>query len=171
MTVEKKYLAPIFKRKPFVQIDTLSPNKKYYYKFQEPKDLYWGLFCCKLAFFNIDNEIIYYNSGQYAQCCWHKNNEWNLVFYSESGYMAFFIERNSPKTLSHVFIDLANKKVYRKEFTNDGDSNVILDNFAKNGFSDYEAIKLGANNFQNINSDKIEFELINVIGLTSWRPN
>jgi hypothetical protein len=171
MTVNKKYTAPIFKRKPFVQIVTLSPNKKFYYKFQDPDDLHWGLFCCKLAFFNIDNELIYYDSGQYAQCGIDNKNEWDFVFYSQSGDIAFFVERNSTKTLSHVFIDLANKKVYRKVYTNESESKIITGTFAKNGFGDNEAIKFASNNFQSINSDKIEFEFKSIIGLTSWRPN
>ncbi len=170
MTIDKTYSAPIFKRKPFVQIDTLSPNKKYYYKFQDPDDMHWGLFCCKLAFFNIDNELIYYNADQYAQCG-IGNNEWDFVFYSQSSDIAFFVERNSTKTLAHVLIDLANKKIFRKEYTNESESKIITDTFAKNGFVDNEAIKFAENNFQNINSDKIEFELKSIIGLTSWRPN
>ena len=170
MTIDKTYSAPIFKRKPFVQIDTLSPNRKYYYKFQDPDDMYWGLFCCKLAFFNIDGELIYYNADQYAQCG-IGNNEWDFVFYSQSGDIAFFVERNSTKTLAHVLIDLANKKIFRKEYTNESESKIITDTFAKNGFVDNEAIKFAENNFQNINSDKIEFELKSIIGLTSWRPN
>jgi hypothetical protein len=70
-----------------------------------------------------------------------------------------------------VFIDLANKKVWRKEYTNESESKIIIDAFAKNGFLDSEALKIVSNNFQSIDSDKIEFELKSIIGLTSWRPN
>ena len=171
MTSDQKYTVPVFKKDTNVVVKTLSPNGKFYFKFQDPTDLYWGLFCCKLAFFNIDNEIIYYNADQYAQCGLDKNNEWNFVFYSQSGDIAFFVERNSTKTLYHVFIDLANKKVWRKEYTKESESKIIIDAFAKNGFLDSKALKIVSNNLQSIDSDKIEFELKSIIGLTSWRPN
>ena len=170
MTSEQKYIIPVFKKDTKEVVKTLSPNGKFYFKFQEPTDLYWGLFCCKVAFFTIDNELIYYNADQYAQCGLDNNNEWNFVFYSESGDIAFFVERNSTKTLSYVFIDLPNKKVCRKEYTTESEGKIITDNFAKNGFVDNEAIKFTSNQFQNINTDKLEFELKSIIGLTSWRP-
>jgi hypothetical protein len=170
MTIDEKYTVPIFKRKPFAQIDTLSPNKKFYYKFQDPDDLYWGLFCCKVAFFSVDNELIYYNAGQLAQCGLDSKNEWHFIFYSQSGDIAFFIERNSTKTLHYVFVDLENKKIFRKQFTNDDEHKKVGDTFAKNGFADTEATNFIGGHFQDLQTDNIEFEFKSIFGLTSWRP-
>lgn len=170
MTVDEKYLAPVFKKKSTDTVKTLSPNRKFYYKFQDPDDLYWGLFCCKVAFFSVDNELIYYNAGQLAQCGLDPDNQWTFVFYSQSGDIAFFIERNSTKTLHYVLIDLKNKKIFRKQFTTDEENKRVSNLFAKNGFADNEAINYIGGHFQDLQTDDIEFELKSVFGLTSWRP-
>jgi len=170
MTIEEKYTAPIFKSKSPADIMTISPNKKFYYKFQDPKDIYWGLFCCKVAFFSVDNELVYYNAGQLAQCGLDPDNEWDFVFYSQSGDIAFLIERNSTKTLSYIFVDLPNKKMHRKDFTTESNGKNITNTFAKNGFMDNEAIKFVSNQFQDILTDNLEYELKSIFDLTSWRP-
>ena len=170
MTTEEKYIAPIFKRHETSLINTLSTNHKFYFKFREPDDLYWGLFCCKIAFYTIDNKLIYYNSKQYAQCKIEKNDKWTFVYYSQSGNIAFFVERNSTKTLAYTFIDLLNKKIFRRAYTNEKEGNQIIETYAKNGYADHSVFQLAENNFQNIQSDKPEFELKGILGLTSWRP-
>ncbi|MES2725651.1 MAG: hypothetical protein V4643_01020 [Bacteroidota bacterium] len=149
----------------------MSPNKKFYYKFQKPDDLYWGLFCCKVAFYTtVDNKLIYYKTEQYAQCGIDNINEWTCVFYSESGNLAFFVERNSPRTLAYTLLDLQEKKIFRKDFLSETEHTDFMKLFAKQGFSDNEALRVTSNQFQNIQTDRPERGLKYFLGMTSWRP-
>lgn len=169
MSVEEKYTAPISKRLPFGEINTLSPNKLFYYKFKEPVDLHWGLFCCEFAFYTIDDELVYYNAGQYAQCGDSKNGM-QFIYYSQSGNIAFFFERHSTKTVHYVIIDLKNKKIFRKQFTTEEEGKIISETFAHNRFADEKGIEFTGGHFQDLQTARIEFEFKNIFGLTSWRP-
>ncbi|MBI1837563.1 MAG: hypothetical protein HYR91_09900 [Flavobacteriia bacterium] len=170
MTNKNKYIVPVFKGDNSILINTQSPNDKYFYKIQEPKDIYWGLMCSKIAFYNIGNELIYHNENQYCEYRTNNKNEWSIVNYSKSGDLVFFIERNSTKTLYFVILNLLEKTIFRQQYENELENNVMDKKLFDNEFDDEIAIEILKNNSEPINSDKIKFELKNIFGLLSWRP-
>lgn len=116
MTQPPNFITQVFRKNKTIKISTVSPNGKFFYKIKEPKDLYWGLFCSPIAFFDIDGNLIYYNKNQYAQFGLTQTKEWEIVSWSSSGNFAFFIERNSTKTLQYLLLDLANRKVSKTKY-------------------------------------------------------
>ena len=49
-----------------VNLNSLSPNKKYFYQIQEPDDFYWGYFIAKISFLDINQNLIYFNNNYFA---------------------------------------------------------------------------------------------------------
>jgi len=119
MTVSKNLTTRIFRKDKNLKISTVSPNGKFFYRFKEPKDFYWGLFCSPIAFFDKEENLIYYNNKQFAQFGFTQTKLWDIVTWSLSGDIAFFIERNSIKTLSYILLDLEKKKISRTEYKDD----------------------------------------------------
>ena len=116
MTLTSNFTTQIFRKDKTIKISTISPNGKFFYKIKEPRDLYWGLLCCPIAFFDSEENLIYYNKPQYAQVGLTKTKEWDVVSWSLSGNFAFFIERNSTKSLQYILLDLVNKIVSKTSF-------------------------------------------------------
>jgi len=118
MTQPPNFLTKVFHKDKTIKISTVSPNGKFFYKIKEPKDVYWGLFCSPIAFFDTDENLIYYNKAQNAQFGLTNTKEWEAVSWSSSGNFAFFIERNSTKSLQYVLLDLINKTVSKTDLQN-----------------------------------------------------
>jgi hypothetical protein len=116
MTQPSNFLIPVFHMNKTIKISTISPNGKYFYRIKKPKDLYWGLFCSPIAFFDKEENLIYHNKTKYAQFGLTKTKEWEVVSWSSSGNFAFFIEHNSTQTLQYVLLDLVNKTVSKTDF-------------------------------------------------------
>ena len=116
MTHTSNFITKVFRKDKTIKISTVSPNEKFFYKIKEPKDLYWGLFCSPIAFVDMEENLIYYNKAQYAQFGLTKTKEWEVVSWSSSGNFAFFIERNSTKSLKYILLDLVNKMVSNTDF-------------------------------------------------------
>jgi len=167
-----KYLTQIFKDNLSTTLTTLSPNGNFYFKIQNPSDLYWGLFCCRIAFYDINDNLIYHNSNFYAMCGLDPDREWwTPISYSKSGNYAFFIERNGTRTYFNLLLDLVKKKMYRKEYTEvKADELLLVKQMCKANFDDLIADTIGLEKFVDIVADKLKFELKNLLGLTSWRP-
>ena len=106
MTILSNFMTQVFRKDR-----TISPNGKYFYKIKEPKDLYWGLFCSPIAFFDKKGNLIYHNNIQYAQFGFSREKPWEIVSWSKSGNIVFFIERNSTQTLHYILLDLENRQV------------------------------------------------------------
>lgn len=116
MTQTSDFITPIFRRDKTIKISTVSPNGRFFYKIKEPRDLYWGLLCSRIAFFDTDENLIYFNKRQYAQVGLSTLKQWEIVSWSLSGNFAFFIERNSTETLHYVLLDLVNRTVSKADF-------------------------------------------------------
>ena len=116
MTQPSNFITNVFSKDKTIKISTISPNGRFFYRIKEPKDLYWGLFCSPIAFFDIEENLIYYNKVQFAQFGLTKTKEWEAVSWSSSGNFAFFIERNSTKSLQYILLDLVNKMVSKSDF-------------------------------------------------------
>lgn len=116
MTQPSNFITQVFRKDKTIKISTISPNGNFFYKIKEPKDLYWGLFCSPIAFFDGEENLIYYNKVQFAQFGLTKTKEWEVVSWSSSGNFAFFIERNSTKSLQYILLDLENRMVSKSDF-------------------------------------------------------
>ena len=117
MTSRSNFITRVFCKNKTLTFSTLSPNGQYFFKIKEPNDLYWGLFCSPIAFFDNDNNLIYHNQNQYAQFGLTQSKPWSIVSWSKSGDIAYFVERNSTKTFYHILLDLKNKKISKTEYS------------------------------------------------------
>lgn len=130
MTLNTEYLINLFRKDGTIKISAVSPNGKYFFKIKEPKDLYWGLFCCPISFFDIEGNLIYYNNEQYAECVQKENKKWSIVNWSSSGNIAFFLERNSTKSFQYVLLNLRDRTISKTDYQ-DQDKNKLTDHLFK----------------------------------------
>jgi hypothetical protein len=95
-----------------VKLDSLSPNQKYFYTIQKPKDLYWGLFVAKISFLDKDNKLIYFNKTVFADPITDsKTNIIKYASYSSNGDLVYFRERGyNIQYLDHILLDLKNER-------------------------------------------------------------
>lgn len=119
-----------------INVNTLSPSGNFFYKIQPPKELNKSAFGCKIAFFNLDNELIYHRSDVYAHELHSKkeielehqkmergeisplklNNYLILVKWSKEGNLACYLEHyrwNYKVLYESVFLNLADGYCYR----------------------------------------------------------
>ncbi len=129
-----------------VDVFTLSPSKKYYYKIKDIKELNKSAFGCKISFFLAENnKLVYYRKGVFSHEIHSKeeidrerNNmrtegfqpqvkkaTLNFVIWSLNGELAYFIEyrnHNEIKTLESVILSPGEEYCYR--------INELVNNFA-----------------------------------------
>ncbi|MCU4190269.1 hypothetical protein M9Q43_13980 [Flavobacterium sp. HXWNR29] len=117
-----------------VNINTLSPNKKYFYQIQKPFDFYWGWFVAKISFLDIKKEIIYYNNQYYA-CPINSSeeNDFKYVSFSECGNYAYFCEFKDFKNVYHILINFKERKF--KRIKKKSEKEIITTNLTKDGFN------------------------------------
>ena len=116
-----------------LNLNSLSPNKKYFYQIQEPFDFYWGWFIAKISFLDLNKNIIYYNSQYYACPINPENeNDFRYVSYSKCGEYAYFSEFKDFKNSYHILINLKDKKF--KRVKRNSERSYSLCNFTNNGF-------------------------------------
>jgi hypothetical protein len=118
MTSTSNYTISVFPKDNRIIIFTLSPNRQYFYKIKTPKEFYKGAFCSQIAFFEINKNLLYHKQNQYGQFGFNDNKPWEIVSWSKSGNIAYFVERDSldSNLLYHILIDLKNREVSRTEF-------------------------------------------------------
>jgi hypothetical protein len=123
-----------------LNINTLSPSVKYFYKVQKPEELNKSAFGSKIAFFNLNNELIYHRSRMYAHELHSKeeielarqkvelgesdvnNTDSTLVLvkWSKEGNLAYYLEHyqwNYKVLCESVFLHLADQYSYRIDET------------------------------------------------------
>lgn len=111
-TIDFKYLWG----NEIIKINTLSPNKEFYYITQEPTDKYWGLFLTKIAFLNISGKLIYFNSKVFADPLTNEPIEY--AKYLKKGNSVYYRERDSDNgQLCDVLIDLENERFKRSPYS------------------------------------------------------
>lgn len=95
-----------------IDIFTLSPNKEYYYRVQKPVSINMSNFACKIAFYNSDDQLLYFRNNTFA----HWLKPWqtiNLVIWSKQGNMAYFYEYARNNVYESVFLNLKERYCYR----------------------------------------------------------
>lgn len=119
-------------------INTLSPNKKYFYLVSKLKSLNPSAFGMEIAFLDMQGQLVYYQKNVYAQGLrderykdFYFNNEndyhfpeikedsFELVKWSKDGSIAYIFEwkcENNNVTYMNKFIDLNKKIVYSKPY-------------------------------------------------------
>jgi hypothetical protein len=117
MTSTSNYTIRVFPKDNTITISTLSPNRQYFYKIKTPQEFYKGAFCSQIAFFDAFKNLLYHKQDQYAQFGLNENKPWEIVSWSKSGNIAYFVERDSIDShlLCHILIDLKNKKASRTQ--------------------------------------------------------
>lgn len=168
METLQNFKVPIFPRDKNLFVTTLNPTGDFYYRIKTPKDLYWGLFCGRIAFFDRNNNLLYHKQNQLAQFSLTISNPWKVVSWSSSGSIAYFVERNSVDTCWHVLLDLKAKEVCRIAY--EENEKELFQTISEGDFDD-SIIK--ANPFFEFNKftpEKIEHSVAEFFGLSSWRP-
>ena len=122
-----------------VNINTLSPNKEYYYQVSKPKSLNPAAWGVKIAFFNLKQGLLYHKKDKFANEVPSKDIKHSaekgmfqlpkeqgletieFVRWSADGNMAYIFEYSIPSNYSHKFIDLREKKVYSLKYSREND--------------------------------------------------
>ena len=165
--------------KGLVNIDTLSPNKKLFYKIQKPFDFYWGCFVAKIAFYSVDRELLYYDSEFNANHLGSlnvDNEKLNFVNWSTDGTLAFFNERkyDDINVLYDTLIDFEESVVFkievgkRENIPEDSPVNILTNEtftreFALNYFASGQKHEM--------KKEKVkDSKLLNLFGKSLWHP-
>lgn len=134
----------------FVFNNTISPNKQFFFRYQNARSINPSCFACKIALFdNIDDSLLFYNSESYAhelndpeEINWLRSNIDNpdikyplhdkllIATWSIQGNMLYILEyipsysKTEKPLYSNLFFDLKNKSLIRTKY-NDIDDDVI----------------------------------------------
>jgi hypothetical protein len=99
-----------------VQLDTLSPNKQFYYRITEPKEVTNGNWGCKIKFCDISGKVIYYNSEVFAHELHIDINaelKFNVVYWSKDGEFALYYEFNNRISYEFAILFLRENYLYK----------------------------------------------------------
>jgi hypothetical protein len=142
--MQKSYFNYFYKN-GWIDINTLSPNDIFFYKIQNPEELNKSAYGVRVAFYTIDNILIYHRNKFYAHELHTKEEVENMrdameqgkyylikpsltkefIKWSIEGNMAFMFEYyswNHVKIFESVFINLKEKYCYRvNELENDSE--------------------------------------------------
>ena len=100
------------KLKGFIDINTLSPNQQFYYKMSAINESSMAWWCCKIAFYDEANNLIYYRSD--IKNAWQQPfNKVNFVKWSQDGNYALIFEFIRDQTNDFLLMDLANQIAFR----------------------------------------------------------
>lgn len=95
-----------------IDIFTLSPSKRYYYKVQKPISINMSNFASKIAFYSTNGQLLYFRNSTFV----HWLKPWqtiNLVLWSKQGNMAYFYEYARSNVYESVFLNLKERYCYR----------------------------------------------------------
>lgn len=180
----------------FINVNTLSPSNKFYYRLQPAQALNPSAFGCKIAFYDISEKLIYHRSKVYAHELHSKeeiklayeemksrifnkrleNDSIEVVKWSIQGNLAYFLEfynRNYQTLFESVFLNLNEEYCFRiNELQNNFE---IVDhiNLKDRLFDENEVIKklenLGLQR-EEVIKDKVNKNFLASL-LTKWYPN
>lgn len=166
--IPQTFKVPIFPKDKNLFVTTLNPTGEFYYRIKTPEDLYWGLFCGRIAFYDKNNNLIYHKQNQLAQFNGNEPGSWKIVAWSSSGTIAYFVERNSVDTCWHVLLDLKSKEVCRVDYE---ESDKELFRTISDGDFDDKVIKANPFfEFKKFTPEKIEHSIVEFFGYSKWRP-
>ncbi len=175
-----------------IDVNTLSPCGKFYYKLQAPVALNPSAFGCKVAFFTIHDELLYHRRKMFAHELHDKSelererqkmNSYNfseqgdnktieIVRWSKGGNMVYFLEHlswNQNKVFNSVFINLKDKFCYRINEL-DNDFEIVTQLEIKNEFYDENEIEGKLNAYGFIKEKLIKDSIGNgLFGGMFWR--
>jgi hypothetical protein len=100
----------------FVRLNTISPNKQFYYRITEPKEVTNGNWGCKIKFCDISGKVIYYNSEVFAH--WIDINieekfEFKVVVWSKDCEVALYYEFNNRISYEFAILFLKENYLYK----------------------------------------------------------
>lgn len=110
MTIEKfNYLA----LGGLIDINTLSPNRQFYYRLLKPKEITFGNYGTKLAFYDKSGSLLYHRSGVYSHEIKMSDNKIGFVNWSVDGIMAYLLEFQKGEINEDLFINMVTQECYR----------------------------------------------------------
>ena len=95
----------------FINIFTLSPSGKFYYKVQKPVSINMSNFACMIIFYQIDGTILYHRNNVFAHWL-EPRNQVNVVQWSKHGNMAYIYDYQRNNIYDSVFLHLRDKISY-----------------------------------------------------------
>lgn len=100
-----------------VNINTISPNGKFYYRIRTPYSINMSNFGSSIAFYKINNELLYHRSDCVAH--WLEPCKViEFVKWSRQGNLAYFYEYKRNEVYNIVFLDLGQIVSYRLDIEN-----------------------------------------------------
>jgi hypothetical protein len=98
--------------KGLIEIDTLGPGKKFYYRVQKPISINMSNYACKIMFFDIAHNLLYHRQNVLAHWLepWQKIE---LVKWSKQGNLVYFYEYKRNEIYESVFVNLRDKYCFR----------------------------------------------------------
>lgn len=146
-------------------ISTISPNKLYYYKIQEPKAINMSNFATQIFFCDMRDNILYYNKNKYAHWLFsRKYNKNEFVFWSNTGseLAIYEYERNSYFL---TFINLSSKICYKF------DLNIYEENLYQSLDHDFDFNEIEVFAFKNkINHENLQIDKLKCTLFSKWYP-
>jgi hypothetical protein len=95
----------------FVDINTLSPNKKYYYRITKPSESTMGLASSGVLFYKVDGKKCIFKSNGYNIRVLESNDTFQNVYWlNEGNYAAFVIYRRQKSEI--CLLDLENEVLF-----------------------------------------------------------
>jgi hypothetical protein len=101
-----------YRLKGFLNINTLSPNGKFYYKISGLKEISMNWWTCRIAFFDNNNLLLYHRSN--INIAWlYPHDNINFVKWSVDGIFALIFEYQRNLVNEYILLDLRRKESYR----------------------------------------------------------
>ncbi len=168
MKTPQNFKVYIFPKNKNTLVSALNPTGEYYYRIKTPTDLYRGLWCGRIAFYDINNDLIYHKQNQLAQFGMNLLKPWEIVAWSSSGTMAYFVERNSVDACWHVLLDCKSREVCRVDY--EETEKELFETISQGDFDD-NIIKANLFlEFGKFTPEKIEYSIAEFFGFGEWLP-
>jgi hypothetical protein len=97
----------------FLDINTLSPNQKSYYKLLKPYEINFGNYGTEVVFYDSENSMIYHRDSLFAHQLKTESGQLEFVKWSLDGTLAYFFEYLRDEVYDDVFLDVDQKQCYR----------------------------------------------------------
>lgn len=182
-----------------IDVDTLSPSQLYYFVVRPPEELNKSAFGCKIAFYDINKNLLYYKKKTYAHELHNKREiayyreimeseksfknipspKMEIVLWSSNGNVAYMLEfsRGSDRGFYwSVFLNLRERYGYRIDETQNNFKIVDELNLIDGKYDEEEVMKkleeLGLAKQPLIKDNIPKRSLLdNVLNINKWHPS
>lgn len=106
----------VWDKSGILNINTKSPNSKFYYRIRSLYEAKWGILACDLAFYSISGEFLHRIDDGSVAADLDINSGFHNVLWLERGDKAFYIQIYNRSITANV-LDLTNARHHNKSLT------------------------------------------------------